>query len=122
MSVVVNTSSGSSRKSTEKVPPTTDGYSTRSGTSRSSPGFAADAADAALEAQGLGVQLARDLVVAVAPRQDDEILEQARAIFVERPDPDRAARAPARREKAVAVRDGAGCDVLHLTGLRRWHA
>src|SRR5205807_9847699 len=81
-------------------------------------GFAAGAAHAALEAQGLGVELARDLVVTVAPRQDDEILEQPRTIFVERPDLDRPARAPARREKAMAVGDGAGRDVLHLTGQR----
>ena len=67
-----------------------------------------DAADAALQPLRLGVELARDLVVALAALEDDEVLEQPRAVFVERPHLDRAAGAAAGRQEAVAVGDGAG--------------
>ena len=43
-----------------------------------------DAADAALQPLRLGVEFAGDLVVAFAALEDDEVLEQARAILVER--------------------------------------
>ena len=45
-----------------------------------------------------------------------------RAVLVERAHLDRAARAAARREEAVAVGDGAGRDVLDLAALRRRRA
>ena len=54
----------------------------------------------------------------LAPFEDDEVLEQPRAVFVERAHLDRAAGAAARRQKAVPVGDGAGADILHLRGLR----
>ena len=68
------------------------------------PGVAVhDAADAALQALRLRVELARDLVVALAALEDDEVLEQPRAVLVERPDLDRPAGASARRQEPVAV-------------------
>ena len=66
------------------MPATTDGYSTRSGTSCEQAGLGADdAADAALQALRLRVELARDLVVALAALEDHEVLEQPRAVLVE---------------------------------------
>ena len=46
-----------------------------------------DAADAALQALRLRVELARDLVVALAALEDHEVLEQPRAVLVERSAP-----------------------------------
>ena len=66
------------------------------------------AADAALQPLRLGVELARDLVVALAALEDDEVLEQPRAVLVERSHLDRAAGAAAGRQEAVAVGDRAG--------------
>src|SRR5207244_9266962 len=80
------------------------------------------AADATAEAQDLRVELAGDLVVALAALEDDEVLEQPRAVLVERPHLDRPARAAAGRQKSVAVGDGAGRDVLNLSRLRRGRA
>ena len=74
---------------------------------------------APLQALRLRVQLARDLVVSLRAFEDDEILQQPRAVFVERSHFDRASRPAARREEAVAVRDGTRRHVLHLPGLRR---
>ena len=79
-------------------------------------------ADAALQPLRLRVELARDLVVALAALEDDEVLEQPRAVLVERPHLDRAAGAAAGRQEPVAVGDGAGRHVLHLPGLRRRRA
>ena len=73
-----------------------------------------DAADAALQPLRLRVELARDLVVPLAALENDEVLEQPRAIFVERSHLDRAAGAAAGRQEAVAVGDRAGRDILHL--------
>ncbi|MGC4085384.1 MAG: hypothetical protein QM736_25495 [Vicinamibacterales bacterium] len=53
------------------------------------------AADPSLKALCLGVQLASDLVVTLAPLEDHEVLEQTRAILVERADLDRASGASA---------------------------
>ena len=43
-----------------------------------------DAADAALQALGLRIELARNLVVALAALEHHEVLEEPRAILVER--------------------------------------
>ena len=75
-------------------------------------------ADAALQPLRLRVELARDLVVPLAALEDDEVLEQARAVLVERAHLDRAAGPAAGREEPVAVGDRAGRDVLHLRALR----
>ena len=91
------------------VPATTDGYSTRSGTSCEQARLAVDdAADAALQPLRLGVELAGDLVVPLAALEDDEVLEQPRAVFVERAHLDGAPGAAAGRQEAVAVGDRAG--------------
>ena len=77
------------------------------------------AAHAALQPLRFRVELARDLVVALAPLENHEVLEEPRAILVERPYLDRAPRAAAGREEPVAVGDGARRHVLHLSALRR---
>ena len=65
------------------------------------------AAHAPLQPLRLRVELARDLVVALAALEDDEVLEQPRAVLVERPHFDRAPGAAARRQEPVPVGDGA---------------
>ena len=77
------------------------------------------AADAPLQALCLRVELAGDLVVALAALEDHEVLEQPRAVLVERPDLDGPPRASARRQEAVSIGDRARSDLLHLTRLRR---
>ena len=84
------------------------------------PGLGAgDAADAALQALCLRVELACNLVVALAALEDHEVLEQPRAVFVEGPDLDGPPRASARRQEAVSVGHRARRDLLHLTRLGR---
>jgi hypothetical protein len=54
-----------------------------------------------------------------AALEDDEVLEQPRAVFVERPHFEGAPGTAARRQKAMAVGDGTRRDVLNQTALRR---
>ena len=71
------------------------------------------AADAPLQALRFRVELAGNLVVALAPLDNDEVLEQPGLVFVERPDLDGAAGAAAGRQEAVPVGDRPRRDVLH---------
>src|SRR5258708_37491187 len=76
------------------------------------------AAHAPLQALRLRVELARNLVVTLAALENDEVLEQPRAVLVERSHLDRAACTAARRQKPVTVGDGPRRHLLHLTRLR----
>ena len=69
---------------------------------------------AAAEAPRVQLELARDAIAPLAVIEHDEVLGQPRLVFVEAAHLDRPAGAAARRQKAMAVGDGAGLDVLHL--------
>ena len=59
--------------------------------------------DASAQPAGVHVELAHDPLAPILAFEDDEVLEQARLVVLERLDLDGAARAPAGGEKAVAV-------------------
>ena len=69
-------------------------------------------ADAALQPLRLGVELARDLVVALLALENDEVLEQSRAVLVERSHLDGPPRPAAGRQKAMAIGHRARTHVL----------
>ena len=67
------------------------------------------------------LELARDAIAALGVLEDDEVLLEARLVFVEAADLDRAAGPAARRQEAMAVGQRARLDVLHQRtgGVRR---
>ena len=73
------------------------------------------------EAPGVPLEVARDAIAALGVLEDDEVLLEARLVFVEAADLDRAAGPAARRQEAVAVGQRARLDVLHqrTSGVRR---
>ena len=97
----------------------TDGYSTRSGTSCRSPDswrtlrLTRPCRRCAFASSSREILLWRSLAF-----EDDEVLEQAGPVLVERPDLDRAAGAAAGGQKPMAVGDRARRHVLDPAGLR----
>ena len=73
------------------------------------------------EAPGVPLEIARDAIAPLRVLEDDEVLLEARLVFVEAADLDRAAGPAARRQEAVAVGQRARLDVLHQRtgGVRR---
>ena len=103
-----------------EVPDSTNGYSTRSGTSWSSDWPTRRGRDAAAAPAGLDVELAPDAALALAALEHDEVLGQPLAIVVEALHLHGPAGAAARGQEPVPVGDGAGPHVLHQRRPARW--